>query len=77
MERAETACVTEHGKRGPSTWSDATRWAVASILLAWLLLIVIWLVVTDAPVIARAVFSNSTVCCSAVMLRNRIPGCSK
>jgi uncharacterized membrane protein YdjX (TVP38/TMEM64 family) len=55
VERAETACVTEQRKRGPSTWSDATRWAVASILLAWLLLIVIWLVVTDAPVIRMVV----------------------
>ena len=51
MERAETACVTQYLKRGPATWSDATRWAVASMLLAFLLLVVIWLVVSDAPIV--------------------------
>ena len=55
MERAETACVTKYLKRGPATWSDATRWAVASILLACLLIVVIWLVVTDSPVIRMIV----------------------
>jgi len=38
-------------KRGPATWSDATRWAVASMLLAFVLIVVIWLVVTDSPAI--------------------------
>ena len=51
MERAETACVMKYLKRGPATWSDATRWAVASMLLACLLIVVIWLVVTDSPAI--------------------------
>lgn len=55
MERAETACVTKYLKRGPATWSDATRWAVASILLACVLIIVIWLVVTDSPIIRMIV----------------------
>jgi len=44
--------VTAHGKkRGPVTWSAATRWATASILLAGALIFVVWLVVTDSPVI--------------------------
>ncbi len=52
MERAETGPVTEsQGKRGPATWSDTKRWAVASMALAILLVIVVWLVVTDAPVV--------------------------
>jgi uncharacterized membrane protein YdjX (TVP38/TMEM64 family) len=52
MERTETASVTEQRvKRGPATWSDTKRWAVASISLAALLIIVIWLVVTDAPMV--------------------------
>jgi uncharacterized membrane protein YdjX (TVP38/TMEM64 family) len=55
VERAETACVTKYFKRGPATWSDATRWAVASILLACVLIIVIWLVVTDSPIIRMIV----------------------
>ena len=38
-------------KRGPATWSDTKRWAVASITLAVCLIIVIWLVVTDAPIV--------------------------
>jgi uncharacterized membrane protein YdjX (TVP38/TMEM64 family) len=38
-------------KRGPVAWSPATRWAAASILLAGALIFVVWLVVTDAPVI--------------------------
>jgi uncharacterized membrane protein YdjX (TVP38/TMEM64 family) len=52
MERSETAPVTEpHTKRGPATWSDTKRWAVASISLAVVLTIVVWLVVTDAPAV--------------------------
>ena len=52
MERAEARSVTEPSpKRGPATWSDTKRWAVASISLAICLMVVIWLVVTDAPVV--------------------------
>jgi len=44
--------VTAHRKkRGPVAWSAATRWATASLLLAGALVVVIWLVVTDAPMI--------------------------
>jgi uncharacterized membrane protein YdjX (TVP38/TMEM64 family) len=44
--------VTETApKRGPATWSDTTRWAFASITLASCLVVVIWLVVTDAPLV--------------------------
>jgi uncharacterized membrane protein YdjX (TVP38/TMEM64 family) len=43
--------VTGQLKRGPATWSDTKRWAVASICLAALLLIVVWVVVTDAPIV--------------------------
>ena len=35
----------------PSGRTDATRWAIASGALAVLLIVVVWLVVTDAPVI--------------------------
>jgi uncharacterized membrane protein YdjX (TVP38/TMEM64 family) len=55
MERAETADVMQIVKRGPATWSDATRWAVASIFLASMLIVVIWLVVTDSPMIRMIV----------------------
>jgi uncharacterized membrane protein YdjX (TVP38/TMEM64 family) len=55
VERAETACVTRYLKRGPATWSDTTRWAVASISLAAILVIVIWLVVTDSPIVRMVV----------------------
>jgi uncharacterized membrane protein YdjX (TVP38/TMEM64 family) len=51
VERSETASVTGQLKRGPATWSDTKRWAVASICLAALLLIVVWVVVTDAPIV--------------------------
>jgi hypothetical protein len=37
--------VTKYFKRGPATWSDAKRWAVATILLAAVLVVVVWLVV--------------------------------
>jgi uncharacterized membrane protein YdjX (TVP38/TMEM64 family) len=44
--------VTEpQAKRGPTTWSDTKRWAIASILLAICLVLVVWLVVTDAPLV--------------------------
>jgi uncharacterized membrane protein YdjX (TVP38/TMEM64 family) len=44
--------VTEPpAKRGPTTWSDTKRWAIASILLAICLVLVVWLVVTDAPLV--------------------------
>jgi uncharacterized membrane protein YdjX (TVP38/TMEM64 family) len=44
--------VTESApKRGPATWSETTRWAVASFTLALCLVVVIWLVVTDAPLV--------------------------
>ena len=38
-------------KRGPAAWSPATRWATASILLAGALILIVWLVVTDQPII--------------------------
>jgi len=38
-------------KRGPVAWSNATRWATAAILLAGSLVLVVWLVFTDAPII--------------------------
>jgi uncharacterized membrane protein YdjX (TVP38/TMEM64 family) len=41
--------VTFYRKRGPVAWSGATRWAIASILLAGALVLVVWLVVTDSP----------------------------
>ncbi len=40
-----------NAKRGPATWSDTKRWAVASITLAVCLVVVVWLVVTDAPLV--------------------------
>jgi uncharacterized membrane protein YdjX (TVP38/TMEM64 family) len=43
--------VTGQAKRGPATWSDTKRWAVASICLAVLLIVVVWVVVTDAPIV--------------------------
>jgi len=52
MERTEAASVRGSSpKRGPATWSDTKRWAVASISLALCLVVVIWLVVTDAPLV--------------------------
>src|SRR5204863_8457283 len=52
VERAEARSVTEPSpKRSPATWSDTRRWAVASISLAICLMVVIWLVVTDAAVV--------------------------
>jgi len=43
--------TSERKKRGPVAWSAATRWATASILLAGALIFMVWLVVTDAPII--------------------------
>jgi uncharacterized membrane protein YdjX (TVP38/TMEM64 family) len=43
--------VTGHAKRGPAAWSGPTRWALASLLLGAALILVIWLVVADAPVV--------------------------
>jgi uncharacterized membrane protein YdjX (TVP38/TMEM64 family) len=43
--------VTAHAKRGPAAWSGPARWAAASLFLAATLGLVIWLVVTDSPVV--------------------------
>jgi uncharacterized membrane protein YdjX (TVP38/TMEM64 family) len=43
--------VTAHTKRGPAAWSGPARWALASFLLAAALILVVWLVVSDAPVV--------------------------
>ncbi len=43
--------MTAHLKRGPAAWSGPARWALASFLLAAALIIVVWLVVSDAPVV--------------------------
>jgi uncharacterized membrane protein YdjX (TVP38/TMEM64 family) len=52
VARAPAAAVTpDRKKRGPVAWSAAKRWATASILLAGALVLVVWLVVTDAPII--------------------------
>jgi uncharacterized membrane protein YdjX (TVP38/TMEM64 family) len=51
VERAEARLVSEPAKRGPATWSDTKRWAVASIVLALCLVAVVWVVVTDAPLV--------------------------
>ncbi|HEY2994366.1 MAG TPA: TVP38/TMEM64 family protein [Methylomirabilota bacterium] len=52
MARAPAAAVTPNSrKRGPVAWSNATRWATASILLAGSLVFIVWLVFTDAPII--------------------------
>ena len=56
MARAPAATVTAHSqKRGPAAWSAATRWATASILLAGALILIVWLVVTDQPIIRYTV----------------------
>lgn len=51
MAGPPAAAVTVHAKRGPAAWSGPARWALASLLLAILLGLVIWLVVTDSPTI--------------------------
>jgi uncharacterized membrane protein YdjX (TVP38/TMEM64 family) len=43
--------VSVRAKRGPAAWSGPARWALASFLLAASLVAVVWLVVTDAPVV--------------------------
>jgi uncharacterized membrane protein YdjX (TVP38/TMEM64 family) len=45
------AAVTVHLKRGPVAWSGPARWVLASALLAIALGLVIWLVVTDSPIL--------------------------
>lgn len=47
--------MTRHFKRGPVAWSGPTRWALASMLLAAALVLVVWLVVTDAPIVKTVV----------------------
>ena len=47
--------MTEHRKRGPAAWSGAAKWATASILLAGALVLVVWLVVTDQPLVRYTV----------------------
>ena len=43
--------MTAPRKRGPVSWSGATRWVVASLVLAGALVFVVSLVVTDSPVV--------------------------
>jgi len=47
MERAPPGSVTTRAR--PSKMSATARWALASVVLAVLLIVVVWLVVTDAP----------------------------
>jgi uncharacterized membrane protein YdjX (TVP38/TMEM64 family) len=49
------APVTLHRKRGPAAWSGPARWALASILLSLALIVVVWLVVTDAPMVRTVI----------------------
>ena len=42
-------------KRGPAAWSEPTRWALASMLLALALVVVVSLVVTDAPIVRTVI----------------------
>src|SRR6185295_19217774 len=49
VARAAPRAVTERRKRGPLTWSGPTRWALASLALAAVLGVIVWLVATDAP----------------------------
>lgn len=51
MAGPPAGAVTFRAKRGPAGWSGSTRWALASLILAALLILGVWLVVTDAPVI--------------------------
>ena len=43
--------VTGQRKRGPASWSGPARWATASILLAGALVLVVWIVMTDQPLV--------------------------
>lgn len=47
--------VKFHLKRGPVAWSGPTRWALASLLLSVALIVVVWLVFTDAPIVKTVV----------------------
>jgi uncharacterized membrane protein YdjX (TVP38/TMEM64 family) len=49
LARPAPHAVTERRKRGPMTWSGPTRWALASLSLAAVLGLIVWLVATDAP----------------------------
>jgi len=49
LERATTAAVSAEHHRQP--WSLQTRWAILTVVLFGLLVLVIWLVVIDAPII--------------------------
>lgn len=51
MAGSPAATVTVHAKRGPASWSGPTRWALATLFLALLFAGVVWLVVTDSPVL--------------------------
>ena len=55
MAGSPAATVTVHAKRGPASWSGPTRWALASLFLALLLAGVVWLVVTESPVLRLVV----------------------
>jgi uncharacterized membrane protein YdjX (TVP38/TMEM64 family) len=47
--------VTDRAKRGPAAWSGPARWVVASAVLALALGLIIWLVVTDSPIVRMIV----------------------
>jgi uncharacterized membrane protein YdjX (TVP38/TMEM64 family) len=49
------APVTLHRKRGPAAWSGPVRWALASMLLSLALILVVWLVVSDAPIVRTVI----------------------
>ncbi len=51
MAGPAASAVTTHRKRGPAAWGGPARWALASILLAGALVLMVWLVITDAPII--------------------------
>jgi uncharacterized membrane protein YdjX (TVP38/TMEM64 family) len=55
VARPPAPAVTAHHKRGPAAWDGSTRWVVASVLLAVALTTVVWLVVTDAPIVRLTV----------------------
>lgn len=55
MAGSPAATVTVHAKRGPASWSGPTRWALASLFLALLFGGVVWLVVTDSPILRLVV----------------------
>jgi uncharacterized membrane protein YdjX (TVP38/TMEM64 family) len=50
MGRSPTGPLTPaHPRRRRGGWNGATRWALVSLILAGCLVLVVWLVVTDAP----------------------------